>query len=148
MTNTIRGPGLNALEKIESLKSSKVDSLNKKSGEIQQAGFSDLLVGKLDKGAVQAKAENIAPEKSGDLKFSAHAKSRLSSRGIELTAEDLVKMKDAISRADKKGSKESLVVTDKAAFVVSVKNNTVITAMDRESLKENVFTNIDSTILI
>ena len=46
------------------------------------------------------------------------------------------------------GAKESLILTDKAAFVVSVKNNTVITAVDRDSMKENVFTNIDSTMLI
>ena len=33
------------------------------------------------------------------------------------------------------------------AFVVSVKNRTVITAVDSESMKENVFTNIDSAIV-
>jgi len=83
-----------------------------------------------------------------DLKFSAHAKARLQSRSIELSADDLVKMKEAVGRAREKGSKESLILTDDAAFVVSVKNNTVITAVDRKSLKDNVFTNIDSTVMI
>lgn len=115
-----------------------------KQDQIKQAGFSELLTGKVAE-TQKAVVENSA---ASELKFSAHAKSRLSSRGIELTAEDIVKMQEAINRAGKKGSKESLVVTDKAAFVVSVKNNTVITAMDRDSLKENLFTNIDSTILI
>jgi len=88
--------------------------------------------------------EPLAPE----LKFSAHAKSRLTSRGIELSSDEILRMQDAIQRAGAKGSKESLILTDKAAFIVSVKNNTVITAVDRDSLKENLFTNIDSTIMI
>ncbi len=90
------------------------------------------------------------PTKVGpqELKFSAHAKSRLVSRGIDLSPEDLVRMQEAVERAGQKGSKESLILSDKGAFVVSVKNNTVITAVDKESLKDNVFTNIDSTVWI
>jgi len=143
------------MNKIESLKPFPIDRLGKTEGlqksetslkkdQANQAGFSELLTGKLEP------AKKLVPEATGsqELKFSAHAKSRLQSRGIELSAEDLVKMQEAIGRAGKKGSRESLLVTDKAAFVVSVKNNTVITAVDKESLKENVFTNIDSTILI
>jgi flagellar operon protein len=95
--------------------------------------------------------ERLKPSKvetPQELKFSAHAQSRLQSRGIDLTPEDLLKMQEAVNKARDKGSRESLVLTDKAAFVVSVKNNTVITAVDRESLKDNVFTNIDSTVMI
>jgi flagellar operon protein len=88
------------------------------------------------------------PIKGDALKFSQHAKTRLESRGIELSSDEILKMQEAVSKASLKGSKESLILTDKAAFVVSVKNNTVITAMDRESMKENIFTNIDSTIMI
>jgi flagellar operon protein len=89
-----------------------------------------------------------APIRSDALKFSQHAKTRLESRGIELSSDEILKMQEAVSKASLKGSRESLILTDKAAFVVSVKNNTVITAMDRESMKENIFTNIDSTIMI
>lgn len=85
---------------------------------------------------------------SEGLKFSAHAKSRMESRGIDLNAEDMLKLQDAVDRVKAKGAKESLILTDDAAFVVSVKNDTVITAVDRDNLKENVFTNIDSTIMI
>jgi flagellar operon protein len=60
----------------------------------------------------------------------------------------MMKLKEAVEKVGLKGSRESLILTDKAAFVVSVKNSTVITAVDRESLKENVFTNIDSTVMI
>lgn len=82
------------------------------------------------------------------LKFSAHAQTRLESRGIHLNADDVLKLQEAVNRVRDKGSRESLILTDKAAFVVSVKNQTVITAVDRNNLKENIFTNIDSTIMI
>ncbi|MBP7843717.1 MAG: flagellar protein [Proteobacteria bacterium] len=83
-----------------------------------------------------------------ELRFSQHAVKRMESRGIDLSSDDLLKMQDAVKKAQEKGSKESLILSDKGAFVVSVKNNTVITAIDKGSLKENVFTNIDSTIMI
>ncbi|MBS1982979.1 MAG: hypothetical protein JST16_02305 [Bdellovibrionales bacterium] len=88
------------------------------------------------------------PANLGELKFSAHAQSRMQSRGIELSPDEMVKIREAVDRAGAKGSRESLILTDKAAFVVSVKNGTVITAVDRDSLKQNVFTNIDSTVMI
>lgn len=88
------------------------------------------------------------PSTANELKFSAHAQTRMQSRGIELSPDEILKMREAVSRAGQKGSKESLILTDKAAFVVSVKNGTVITAVDKDSMKENIFTNIDSTIMI
>jgi len=36
---------------------------------------------------------------------------------------------------------------DKLALVVSVRNKTVITAMDEARMKEGVFTNIDSVVI-
>ena len=37
---------------------------------------------------------------------------------------------------------------DDSAFIMSVKNKTIVTAMDKSTLKENLFTNIDSTIIV
>jgi len=37
---------------------------------------------------------------------------------------------------------------DRAALVVSVPNRTVITAVARDDMKENIFTNIDSAVLL
>jgi flagellar operon protein len=53
-----------------------------------------------------------------------------------------------VDKAEAKGAKESLVLVDDVALVVSVKNRTVITAVDRQHLKENVFTNIDSAVVV
>ena len=82
------------------------------------------------------------------LKFSAHAIDRLRSRGISFDQDMLKRIESAVDKAADKGSKESLVITDDSALIVSVKNKTVITAMDRGTMKENVFTNIDSTVLV
>jgi len=53
-----------------------------------------------------------------------------------------------VSKAAAKGARESLILLDDKAFVVSVRNRTVITAVDGEHLKENVFTNIDSAVIV
>lgn len=82
------------------------------------------------------------------LKFSNHAVERMQSRGIRFTPEDMTRLNDAVSRAASKGSKDSLILMKDSALIVSVKNKTVVTVMDKTALKENVFTNIDSTIVM
>lgn len=82
------------------------------------------------------------------LKFSAHAAQRMRDRNIQLSQADMIRLQDAVLRAQAKGSRESLVMMDKAAFVVSIRNRTVITAVDQESMRQNVFTNIDSAVIV
>lgn len=82
------------------------------------------------------------------LKFSNHAVDRMQARGIRFTPEEMGKIQGAVAKAAGKGSRESLLITDNAALIVSVKDNTVVTVMDKASLKDNVFTNIDSTVMI
>ena len=57
-------------------------------------------------------------------------------------------LKDAVNKVEAKGAKESLILMDQMALVVSVKNRTVITAVDSNSMKDNVFTNIDSAVIV
>lgn len=90
----------------------------------------------------------ILNEQIAGLKFSQHAMARLQSRNIQLSASDLQKINVAVKKAEQKGAKESLMVLDNIALVVSVKNKTVITAMDGASMKDNIFTNIDSAIIL
>jgi len=82
------------------------------------------------------------------LKFSAHAQQRLAYRNIQLTPAELSKISGAVDRAAQKGAKDSLIMMDKLALVVSIKNKTVITAVDESSMKEHVFTNIDSAVIV
>jgi flagellar operon protein len=81
------------------------------------------------------------------IKFSAHAMERLNERGITLSDDELSRLSGAVSHAEEKGVNDSLILVNDKAFIVSIKNRTVVTAMTGECLKNNVFTNIDSTIL-
>lgn len=82
------------------------------------------------------------------IKFSAHAMQRLKERQIQFDPETMARMNDAINKADAKGVQDTLVLTNDAALIVSVPNRTVITAMDRNNLSGNVFTNIDGAVII
>lgn len=84
----------------------------------------------------------------GELKFSQHAQQRLNSRNIELGEAELARLENAVDKAREKGARDSLILMDNLALVVSIKNNTVITAVDEQSLRENVFTNIDSAVIV
>lgn len=84
---------------------------------------------------------------SGQLQFSRHALARVQRRGIELDSATLGRLSEGVGRAASKGSRDSLVLVDGTAFVVSVSNRTVITAVGSEHMKDNVFTNIDSAVI-
>lgn len=99
-----------------------------------------------------AEAKRLGEEFSGllqdRLKVSGHAQTRLDSRGITLGDAEWSRVMAGVDRAAAKGAKESLVLMDGTALVVSVKNRTLITAVDAASSKENVFTNIDSAVIV
>lgn len=82
------------------------------------------------------------------LLFSNHAIERMQLRGVSYSPEQLEKIESALAKAEQKGAKDTLVLTDSSALIVNVKNRTVVTVMDKENLKENVFTKIDSTVVI
>lgn len=90
--------------------------------------------------------ENIA--KHSEVKFSKHAESRLQMRNIRLSQDQRERINAAVKKAQNKGVKDSLVLMDNLAFVVNVKSKTVITAVNSNELKENVFTNIDGAVFI
>lgn len=82
------------------------------------------------------------------LKFSKHASLRLQDRNIELSESQIDRLNAGMQKAGEKGINESLVLMDQMAFIVNVKNNTVITALNDQEMKENVFTNIDGAIIV
>ncbi|HXH31233.1 MAG TPA: TIGR02530 family flagellar biosynthesis protein [Bacteriovoracaceae bacterium] len=83
-----------------------------------------------------------------EVQVSAHAMKRLQERNIEMDGNEYMKLKEAIGKLRGKGGHDSLVITQKAAYVVDVDKNTVVTAVDRNNMNENVFTKIDSTIFM
>ena len=83
-----------------------------------------------------------------EVSVSTHAMKRLQERNIELDGNEYMKLKEAIGKLRSKGGHDSLVITQKAAYVVDVDKNTVVTAVDKNNMNENVFTKIDSTIFM
>ena len=81
------------------------------------------------------------------LKFSKHAQERLQARNMQLNDTDKAQLEKAVNLAEQKGSQDSLVFLKDMAFIVNVKNKTVVTAIDSDHLRQNVFTNIDSAIV-
>lgn len=95
--------------------------------------------------------QNMLASKIDDqqkLKISKHAEQRLIDRRITVSSDVWNEMQAKVKEAKQKGVQDSLVLTNEAAFVVSVKNETVITAMDREEAASQLFTNISGAIII
>ena len=102
-------------------------------------------------GATSASFKTILDEqlsKSSPLQFSKHAQERVSQRGIELTEELLGNLNNAVSKARDKGAKDVVIIDARQAFIVNVPNNMVITTVTDNEMKDNVFTNIDSAVII
>ena len=119
-----------------------------------QAGAVDKPLPKKPEGT-KSEFDHVLETKSKDLdqvkaplKFSSHASQRLTDRKIALDSKTMQKVNEAIDKAEAKGVEDTLVLTKDAALIVSVKNRTVITAMDREQLNGNVFTNIDGAVIV
>lgn len=82
------------------------------------------------------------------LKVSKHASERLKERNIEITDQLWQTIGEKVQEARQKGVTDSLVVLNKTALLVSAKNNTVVTALNRGETANRIFTNINGTILI
>ncbi|HPO14029.1 MAG TPA: TIGR02530 family flagellar biosynthesis protein [Candidatus Hydrogenedentes bacterium] len=91
--------------------------------------------------------EQTLRQKSG-IRFSAHARQRLESRGIELSEEEMKGIGKAMDQASAKGARESLFLLGRVALVVNVPNRTVITALPNQEAENSVFTNIDSAVVV
>lgn len=104
---------------------------------VPKESFKDLLSSKL---------ENDPDESC--VNFSRHAMNRVLERGIEISAERLERLNEGVRLAEEKGLNDTLIIVDSAAYIVSVRNNTVITTVGGEEMQGNVFTNIDGTVIV
>jgi flagellar operon protein len=123
----------------------------------QNAAVSGAVSGQLTSESGQAPGQSSFAQTlraaSVGITISAHAQTRLASRQIDLSESDFSKLSGAMDRASAKGARSSLVLMNQpnqsqVGLVVSIPNRTVITAVDTQSLKENIFTNIDSAMII
>lgn len=100
-----------------------------------QAGFDRLLDQRL---------RGAGPEQGGAVRWSAHAVERLAQGRVPVSAAMQERLQGAVNDLAAKGARESLVLMDGLALVVSVANRTVITAVGTDRMTDQIFTNIDS----
>ena len=104
--------------------------------ESGQAGFGGLLQKKLE----QTQTQGVA--------FSKHARERAEERGIEVTPDLLSRLSDSVERAQEKGATNILALDRSLAFIINVPHGRVITTMNQDEMKENIFTNIDGAVIL
>lgn len=85
---------------------------------------------------------------SNQVSFSKHANQRTEERNIEISQTELNRLGDACDKAEEKGIKDALVMMDNNAYIVNAQNRVVVTVMDTNELKNNVFTNIDGAVFV
>lgn len=93
-------------------------------------------------------AAPLNPAAEERLQLSQHAETRIRSRAIPWNEQLEKRISDGIRVAESKGSREALILADDVAVIANVRSKTVITAMDKSQMKDRVFTNIDSTVLV
>lgn len=108
-------------------------------------------------GRVQGRPKHEAPKSCFDemlkdasfgIKFSKHAESRLKSRDVQLDQSQIQRMEQALEKAEAKGVRDTLLIMDNMAFIANTKSRTIITTVPKESMEENIFTNIDGAVII
>ena len=79
-------------------------------------------------------------------KLSKHAEERLNSSNF--TEKDMQAIGKGFDIAESKNSKNSVMLYKNVALIASIENKTVITAVDKDRAKENIFTNVDSVVIL
>lgn len=118
-------------------KHSKVDVKDQQ--KVNSDEFKNLLNDHVSKKTVQ---------KEKEIQLSVHAAKRLKERNLEMDSGEFFKLKSAFKKLQEKGGQDSLIITDKAAYIVDVSARKVVTAIDKSSIADNVFTKIDSTVMV
>jgi flagellar operon protein len=126
--------------------------------EIDGVNLPFLPIGGVD--VLQKQSQNVATtsnkssfselleQEINNVKFSAHAKTRLASRDLSISVEDMEKLETAVDKAQQKGSTDSLVIMNEKAFIVNVPNRTVVTVVNPQNMNDNIITNIDSAVFV
>lgn len=85
---------------------------------------------------------------NSDLTFSKHAASRVLERNVEISDDSITRLSDGVKLAQEKGLNDTLILVDSTAYIVNAKSGTVITTVQNEEIKNNVFTNIEGTVIM
>lgn len=137
MTDKIIGSRYNLTASIISQADKIKPQQTKNHAEIQRSGLQGQSFGEILNEKIQK-----------ELSFSKHAAMRTEERNIQVTGEDLNRLDEACSKAGEKGIKEALFIMNDSAFIVNTPNRTVITVVDKNEMKNNIFTNIDGAMFL
>ena len=121
---------INKLTNVNALKLSHASVQTQKTDE----SFSTLLKEELDR--------------SEGVRFSKHAAQRVAERGIEVSDRLMSDLNQAVEKATAKGARDVVIIGKDGAFIVNVPHNLIVTTMNGNEMKENIFTNIDSAVLL
>lgn len=132
------------------IKNSNFASIESMRQQLMQQVSKDTNIKKLEKKSISFEevlsTKRQANEESvNGIRFSKHANDRLAYRNIDLSKEQVERLENGTNKAREKGIQESLVMVDDLAFIVNVKNNVVITAVN--DTEDAVFTNIDGVVI-
>lgn len=122
------------------------------STSIQPAGPGSLgdrpAIGKASSTPHPEEFQKVLRQEESKISMSQHAETRIRSRDIPWSPALEKRVMSGIEALDAKGSREALILADDVAFIANIRSKTIVTAMDRAQLKERVFTNIDSAVLV
>ncbi len=137
--------GISSAESLDSVGSGKRG--NKTETNLSGKSFAEELNEQLSAQSKNAVTAEALSENS-HVRFSKHAIERINERAIDLSSERLERLNRGVSLAEEKGSDDAVIFVDSTAFLVSVKNNKVITTVSTDEMAENIFTNIDSAVIM
>jgi len=89
---------------------------------------------------------NSVASKEKNITISKHAALRLNE--INFTEEDMKAVEKGFEIAKQKNSKNAVMIYKDTALIASIENKTIITAVNKERAKDNIFTNIDSVVIL
>ena len=84
--------------------------------------------------------------KNESFTISKHAALRLNE--INFTEEDMKQIEKGFKIAKDKNSKNTVMLYKDVALIASVENKTIITAVEKERATDNIFTNVDSVVIL
>jgi len=89
---------------------------------------------------------NSVVKKVDTFTISKHAALRLNE--INFTEEDMKAVEKGFKIAEQKNSKNAVMIYKDTALIASIENKTIITAVSKDRAKDNIFTNIDSVVIL
>jgi len=89
---------------------------------------------------------DVAKNNNEGFIVSKHAALRLDE--INFTEDDMKQIEKGFEMAKDKNSKNTVMLYKDIALIASVENKTLITAVEKDRAKDNIFTNVDSVVIL